>query len=186
LKPTRIAAILAAVALASGAAAALSLHVDVGPSSKSSSAKTPDPDPGENPDLAVLVRDENPGDRTALRLRIAVRNRGHHPVHGLSMEMPFRTRDEPVAEGWYAPGCRVWAKPKGDRDEWVLHVSCRDMEIRPGDIWPEGDGLSIGLHNRDWRPFDAKADFHFGREMRPTDRIWARPERPEHPHTVRE
>jgi hypothetical protein len=193
LSPLPTSLLLVAVA-AGAAAAAWSMHLDVESSKKSSSGSASTassdpvpvedaPDPDDHSDLGVLVRDENPGDRTALRLRLVVKNRSHHPIHGFRLEMPFRTHQLPVAEGWYAPGCHVSAKPDhdgrddhDDHDAWTLRVSCRELDLPPGQSWPEKDGMSIGLHDRDWHPFDAKEDFHFGRDLRPTRRIKAWPE----------
>lgn len=123
--------------------------------------------------LVARIRDEDPAEKTALRLRIAVVNESSSTYRNLSVEFPFESESEPVAESWYAPGCDVGVEKRGG-GQWVLRAVCRDLTLQPQQTWPGPDGLSLGVHRPDWKPFDAKKRSALGGEMRPSDLVVVR------------
>jgi serine/threonine-protein kinase len=128
---------------------------------------------GDGQGLVARVRDEDPGEKTALRLRIAVENRSSDTFRNLSVEYPFESQAEPVVETWYAPGCDVGVERRG-AGKWVMRAVCRDLTLAPKQTWPNAEGLSLGVHRADWKPFDAKKQSNISGEMQVSDLVTVR------------
>ena len=116
--------------------------------------------------LMVLAKDEAPQETSAMKPRISVRNTGDKTIHALRIAMTVNASREPVVETWYAPNCKVELSGLGS-GAWRLVARCRDLELKPGEEWPGGGGLSIGIHYPDWKPMEAKKDFGLGARFEP-------------------
>lgn len=157
------------VALTAGFFAMRAKSAPVGLSQGGSSSETGDRIEG----LVARVRDEDPAEKTALRLRIAVVNETADTFRNLSLEYPFQSKERPVAESWYAPGCDVGVEKRGS-ESWVLRAVCHDVKLAPNQTWPGPDGLSLGVHRADWKDFDAKMASSVGGEMQASELVVVR------------
>lgn len=112
-----------------------------------------------SPDAAiqVLVRDEAPDERNALKLRIALLNRSGSRIHWVRLVWPleFPAGGDPVVDAYYAPRCA--AHLDGSGSDGRLVVECSDLSLAPGQSWPGPDGMAIAVHLPDWATWKGKA-----------------------------
>lgn len=130
-----------------------------GSSSPDGEAAPPEVDPGpaaiptspvEGGGIEVLGRDEAPGEANAFKPRLAFRNSGDRTIHAFRMEwdLPGEMGRKPVVESYYAPGCDASLASSGSGVRLV--VACRDLKLKPGQVHPGQDGISLGIHYPDW------------------------------------
>lgn len=136
---------------------------------ESSSQPLDAPVSATNPTLLVSVRDEAPDDRNAIKPRLVFRNTGSTTIRGwtMSWDIPGDISRHPVVDAYWSPGCRpsLQARPGGLR----LVVACSDLQLAPGKVHPSSDGLSLGIHYPDWKPWPGKASLGLDRTPRPLD-----------------
>jgi serine/threonine-protein kinase len=117
--------------------------------------------------IQVLVRDEAPEDRVALRPRIALANHGSVRISWIraTWVVGFPSGEMPVLDVYYAPKCEARLEGEGSRGRLV--VECSDLDLSPGQSWPGPDGLSLSIHHRDWGPWKGKESLGLQRQMTP-------------------
>lgn len=115
------------------------------------------PAPSASGDIAVLVRDEAPGERNAFKPRMAFKNVGSETIRSFraTWDIPGRGRDAQV-DIYYAPDCRAELSEEGPGLR--LSVECSGLRLRPGQTHPGPDGISLGIHRRDWSKWGPKPD----------------------------
>lgn len=123
--------------------------------------------PVEGSEIAVLGRDEAPGETNAFKPRLAFRNTGSRTIRAFRMEwdLPGDMGRKPVVEPYYAPGCDAALSPSGTGIRLV--VACRDLKLKPGQIHPGQDGISLGIHYPDWSKWPRPPDGTLGRTLAP-------------------
>lgn len=126
------------------------------------------PPPAAGPALvSVQARDEAPEDHSSLKPRLVFRNAGSSTVRAFraTWDIPGDAGRKPLVESYWSPGCqsRLEARSGG----LSLVVECRGLQLRPGQIHPGADGLSLGIHYPDWSRWDDKPSLGLGRSPSP-------------------
>jgi serine/threonine protein kinase len=115
--------------------------------------------------IDVLVRDEAPEDKGAIKPRIALVNRTNARIDWIrlrwSLEFPATNV---VAEAYYAPKCEARIEGQGTTGDLV--VTCSDLGLKPGQTWPGPDGMSLAVHTPEWKPWRNKEALGLDRKMR--------------------
>lgn len=121
--------------------------------------------------IQVLVRDEAPNDRNALKPRIALVNRGGTRLHWIRLVWPlaFPSRGQPSVDAYYAPKCS--AHLEGSGRDGRLVVECSDLSLAPGQSWPGPDGMSLAVHLSDWAAWEGKNSMGLESRMTPRSDI---------------
>jgi serine/threonine protein kinase len=138
------------------------------PSAPQKEAPLPSPATGGGESLVeVLGRDEAPGETNAFKPRLAFRNTGSRTIRAFRMEwdLPGDMGRRPVVETYYAPGCDAALASSGSGIRLV--VTCRDLRLKPGQLHPGQDGLSLGIHYPDWSKWPRPPDGTIGRTLAP-------------------
>jgi hypothetical protein len=128
-------------------------------------ASAPDREPASSFPVQVNMRDESPEDRSSVKPRIALLNRGGSPISWIRMVWPleFPAGAYPVVDVYYAPKCA--ARLEGTGVDGRLVVECADLSLSPGQTWPGPDGMSLSVHQPDWTPWKGKEALGLGRLM---------------------
>jgi len=114
--------------------------------------------------LVVLARDEAPEDLSSLKPRLSFRNEGSATIAAFraTWDIPGDAARHPVVESYWSPGCRSRVEPR--QGGLSLVVECSELQLRPGQIHPNTDGLSLGVHYPDWARWDGKPSLGLGRK----------------------
>lgn len=115
--------------------------------------------------IELLVRDEAPEDNGSLKPRIAIVNRSGETVDWVRvrwrLDLPAANA---IVDAYYAPKCEARMENRGSVGDLV--ITCAGLGLKRGQTWPGPDGMSLGIHTPDWKPWKRKASLGLGREMR--------------------
>jgi len=115
--------------------------------------------------IEVLVRDEAPEDKGALKPRIAIVNKSTSRIDWVRIRwhLEFPSTNV-VAESYYSPKCESRIEGSGTLGDLV--VVCSDLGLKPGQTWPGPDGISLAIHTPEWKPWRNKGALRLDRTMR--------------------
>jgi len=113
-------------------------------------------------DLEVYSKQTGLSEDNITKPRVYIKNNGNRVVNGFSYYY-YITADEAkniILEDWYSPLSNVTLEDAG---EGLMKVKYdySDVTLNPGQIIPNNDGNSIGLHNSDYSTIDKTDDFSF-------------------------
>jgi len=117
---------------------------------------------GETPSIAqgtlgVELRDESPTDPVVLRPRVRLTWQGNAPLEG------FRLRGQFVSPSGATPALDLWFPPQctGAIVGSEAVITCADVSLTSGALWPDQAGAVFGLHHADWSAWDRSDDPSF-------------------------
>jgi hypothetical protein len=110
--------------------------------------------------LRVYIKDEGFHEQNIVKPRIFVKNKGYHRINNFDLYYYFTVEGgkRPVLETYYTPGSSVRLK-RISRKEYCVCYEFRNVNIKPGDIYPGKDGNVVGIHYDDWSPMDKHNDY---------------------------
>lgn len=117
--------------------------------------------------LSVQARDEAPEDLSSLKPRLTFRNTGPSTIRAFraTWDIPGNAGRKPQVDSYWSPGCESRLEPRAGGLSLV--VECRGLQLRPGQVHPGADGLSLGIHYPDWSRWDDKPTLGLGRKPSP-------------------
>ncbi len=122
----------------------------------SSYAKTVNP----TTNLKVFIKDEGFHEKNIVKPRIYIENNGRRVVKNVEVFYYFTIENHknPVLENYYTPGGQVTLKKLSNRD-YCVSYRFRNINLKPGEAYPNRDGFIIGIHYSDWSEMNKNNDY---------------------------
>jgi hypothetical protein len=132
------------------------------PVADTSKEDTTAPDTTKAPSLLVEVKNEALWETNTVKPRVRVTNLGRDTVRAFALRFDFAEANatDIVTELWY-PGneCSLSHAESGNVQHATL--TCRNLAIVPGQMWPDASGAVFGVHHADWSVWDRSNDPSF-------------------------
>ena len=97
---------------------------------------------------------------------VRIRNNGEVTINPVKVYYYFTVEGgkTPICDDWDTPGCSVNLEHISC-DNYRIVFDCSEMNLEPGDYFPNQYGLVVGLHYEDWSDWDRSNDYsHPGEE----------------------
>ena len=107
-----------------------------------------------------IVRIKNESDAQTLKPRFTVTNNSNRAVSGFQLNFEYETEggNVPVLDAlWYTPGCQGQNQQLSG-DLWQIVLTCSNLDLEPGGVWPDQTGAIFGVHYTNWAAWDISND----------------------------
>ncbi len=114
--------------------------------------------------LAVKIefKNESPSETNIVKPRVRVTNLTGAVLNHFTLHFPIHAEPSlnPTAELYWAPGCSVSQQDSGSGN-WNVLLTCTNLNLAPGAVWPTPDGAALGFHYPDWSFWNSTDDQAF-------------------------
>jgi|GEM_PF-6674110 len=111
-------------------------------------------------DVQVFAWDEGVREVIHPKPRMYIKNTGTHTIQNLVIRYFFAgdaAKRPGLESDWYLPNCSATMIPQSP--QWEVRLTCHDMKLAPGGLYPNSSGMVFGLHWWDWSAWDRSPDW---------------------------